>query len=45
MFRTGVLERCIFENLNDAHRMAEDRRHRYKHDRPHRARGGLSPVP
>lgn len=44
-FRTEVLDRYVFENLNEVRRMAEDWRHRYNHQRPHRALGGLPPVP
>ncbi|MBM7128668.1 integrase core domain-containing protein [Dyella mobilis] len=31
-------------HLNEVRRMAEDWRHRYNHDRPHRSLGGLSPI-
>lgn len=43
-FRTEVLDRYVFTNLNEVRRMAEDWRHRYNHDRPHRSLGGLSPI-
>jgi putative transposase len=43
-FRTEVLDRYVFTTLDEVRRMAEDWRHRYNHDRPHRSLGGLSPV-
>ena len=43
-FRTEVLGRYIFTSLREVHRIAEDWRHRYNHDRPYRALGGFSPV-
>lgn len=43
-FRTEVLDRYVFNTLHEVRRMAEDWRHRYNHDRPHRSLGGLSPV-
>jgi putative transposase len=43
-FRTEVLDRYVFTSLNEVRRMAEDWRHRYNHDRPHRSLGGLSPI-
>lgn len=44
-FRTEVLDRYVFETLHDVRRMTDDWRHRYNHHRPHRALGGLPPVP
>jgi len=43
-FRTEVLGRYVFTNLNEVRRMAEDWRHRYNYDRPHRSLDGLSPI-
>lgn len=43
-FRTEVLDRYVFNSLHEVRRMAEDWRHRYNHDRPHRSLGGLSPI-
>ena len=43
-FRTEVLDCYVFTTLNEVRRMAEDWRHRYNHDRPHRSLGGLSPI-
>ena len=43
-FRTEVLDRYVFTTLNEVRRMAEDWRHRYNHDRPHRSLGGLLPI-
>lgn len=43
-FRTEVLDRFVFTTLDEVRRMAEDWRHRYNHQRPHRSLGGLSPV-
>lgn len=43
-FRTEVLDRYVFTTLDEVRRMAEDRRHRYHHDRPHRSPRGLSPI-
>lgn len=44
-YRTEVLDCYVFTSLNEVRRMTEDWRHRYNHERPHRALGGLSPVP
>jgi putative transposase len=44
-YRTEVLDRYIFNSLNEVRRMTEDWRHRYNHQRPHRALGDLPPVP
>jgi putative transposase len=43
-FRTEVLDRFVFTTLDEVRRMAEDWRHRYNHQRPHRSLGGLSPI-
>lgn len=43
-FRTEVLDRYVFTALDEVRRMAEDWRHRYNHDRPHRSLGWLSPI-
>jgi len=43
-FRTEVLDRYVFTSLPEVRRMAEDWRHRYNHNRPHRSLAGLSPV-
>lgn len=43
-FRTEVLDLYVCTSLHEARRMTEDWRHRYNHQRPHRALGGLSPV-
>ena len=43
-FRTEVLDRYVFTTLAEVRCMAEDWRHRYNHDRPHRSLGGLSPI-
>jgi transposase InsO family protein len=43
-FRTEVLDRYVFTTLNEVRRIAEDWRHRYNHDRPHRSLGGPSPI-
>lgn len=43
-YRTEVLDRFVFTSLDEVRRMTEDWRHRYNHQRPHRALGGLSPV-
>ena len=43
-YRTEVLDRYVFTTLHEVRRMTEDWRHRYNHQRPHRALGGLSPV-
>jgi putative transposase len=43
-YRTEVLDRYVFTTLEEVRRMTEDWRHRYNHQRPHRALGGLSPV-
>jgi putative transposase len=43
-FRTEVLDRYVFDSLNEVRRMAEDWRHRYNHDRLHRSLGGLPPI-
>jgi putative transposase len=44
-YRTEVLDCYVFTSLNEVRRMTEDWRHRYNHKRPHRALGGLPPVP
>jgi putative transposase len=44
-YRTEVLDCYVFSSLNEVRRMTEDWRHRYNHERPHRALGGLPPVP
>lgn len=44
IYRNEVLDRYVFTNLHEFRRMTEGWRHRYNHQRPHRARGGLSPV-
>src|SRR5579875_621382 len=44
-YRTEVLDCYLFTSLNEVRRMTEDWRHRYNHERPHRALGGLPPVP
>jgi putative transposase len=44
-YRTEVLDCYVFTSLNEVRRMTEDWRHRYNHERPHRALGGLPPVP
>jgi putative transposase len=43
-FRTEVLNRYVFTSLDEVRRIAEDWRHRYNHDRPHRSLSGMSPV-
>ncbi|MGH8165557.1 MAG: IS3 family transposase [Rhodanobacteraceae bacterium] len=43
-FRTEVLDRYVFNSLNEVRRMTEDWRHRYNHHRPHRALDGLTPA-
>ncbi len=43
-YRTEVLDRYVFTSLREVRRMTEDWRHRYNHQRPHRALGGLPPV-
>ncbi|MFL7996170.1 integrase core domain-containing protein [Xanthomonas vasicola] len=43
-FRTEVLDRFVFTTLEQVRRMAEDWRHRYNHQRPHRPFGGLPPI-
>ena len=43
-FRTEVLDRFVFTTLDEVRRMAEDWRHRYNHQRPHRSLGGLPPI-
>ena len=43
-FPTEVLDHYVFIALDEVHRMAEDWRHRYNHDRPCRSLSGLSPV-
>ncbi len=43
-FRTEVLDRYVFNTLSEVRGMAEDWRHRYNHQRPHRALGGLPPI-
>lgn len=43
-YRTEVLDRYVFTILHEVRRMTEDWRHRYNHQRLHRALGGLSPV-
>ena len=43
-FRTEIPDRYVFTSLHEVRRMTEDWRHRYNHQRPHRALGGLSPV-
>ena len=44
-YRTEVLDCYVFTSLNEVRRMTEDWRHRYNHQRPHRALGGFPPVP
>jgi len=44
-YRTEVLDCYVFTSLNEVRRMTEDWRHRYNHQRPHRALGGLLPAP
>jgi putative transposase len=44
-YRTEVLDCYVFTSLHEVRRMTEDWRHRYNHERPHRALGGLPPVP
>lgn len=43
-FRTEVLDRYVFNSLTEVRLMADDWRHRYNHQRPHRSLGGLSPI-
>ena len=43
-FRTQVPDRHAFTRLPEVRHMAEDRRHRYNHYRPHRSLAGLAPV-
>ena len=43
-FRTEVLDRYVFNRLNEVRRMTEDWRQRYNHQRPHRSLGGLPPI-
>jgi putative transposase len=42
--RTEVLDRYIFNNMNEVRQMLEDWRHRYNHQRPHSALGGVPPA-
>lgn len=42
--RTEVLDRYIFNNMNEVRQMLEDWRHRYNHQRPHSALGGIPPA-
>lgn len=44
-YRTEVLDCYVFTSLSEVRRMTEDWRRRYNHPRPHRALGGLPPVP
>src|SRR5690606_4458702 len=44
-YRTEVLDCYVFTSLSEVRRMTEDWRRRYNHQRPHRALGGLPPVP
>jgi putative transposase len=44
-YRTEVLDCYVFTSLSEVRRMTEDWRYRYNHHRPHRALGGLPPVP
>lgn len=44
-YRTEVLDCYVFTDLNQVRRMTEDWRARYNHHRPHRALGGIPPVP
>ncbi|MGZ1568768.1 MULTISPECIES: integrase core domain-containing protein [Xanthomonas] len=42
-FRTEVLDRFVFTTLEEVRRMAEDWRHRYNHQRPHRSLAACHP--
>ncbi len=42
--RTEVLDRYIFNNMSEVRQMLEDWRHRYNHQRPHSALGGVPPA-
>jgi putative transposase len=42
--RTEVLDRYIFNSMNEVRQMLEDWRHRYNHQRPHSALGGVPPA-
>jgi putative transposase len=44
-YRTEVLDCYVFTSLSEVRCMTEDWRYRYNHHRPHRALGGLPPVP
>lgn len=43
-FRTEVLDRYVFETLDEVQRMSDDWRHRYNHQRTHRALGKMTPI-
>ena len=43
-FRTEVLDRYVFESLEQVQRMSDDWRHRYNHQRTHRALGKMTPI-
>ncbi|AVU03162.1 hypothetical protein EBA05_13080 [Xanthomonas oryzae pv. oryzae] len=38
------MDRFVFTTLEQVRRMADDWRHRYNHQRPHRSLGGLPPI-
>ena len=42
--RTEVLDRYVFESMSEVRQMLEDWRHRYNHQRPHSALGGVPPA-
>jgi len=42
--RTEVLDRYVFNSMSEVRRMLEDWRHRYNHQRPHSALGGVPPA-
>lgn len=44
IFRTEVLDRNVFESLEQAQRMSNDWHLRYNHQRTHRALGKMRPI-
>lgn len=42
--RTEVLDRYVFNSMNEVRQMLEDWRHRYNHQRPHSSLGGVPPA-
>jgi putative transposase len=42
--RTEVLDRYIFNSMIEVRQMLKDWRHRYNHQRPHSALGGVPPA-